>query len=346
MRTNNRVLYIWYGINTIYNLYKEKILPSQLLYGMAEISKKNIDVDYYQIKSNTNLTNTLLDIMHIVRSESSILFFPYNYSKLFLIILFMKYVKFHNKKIIAIQHNTLKANKFKSFILKRLYTSLDKIYFLSPLNMKECVGNGLIPKIKSEILPWGVDLNFYNEEIRDKDYNDTPYFISTGMENRDFKTLIKGALLSGCLTEIFIPKNCDVKEIQTNDLVHINYISQKNETIKALAKKVNHCYAVIITLQSNCCDYCVGLTTMLEAMALGKPIIVTKNPYHPIDVKELGVGIAIEPDSPEQLSNAIKFLNDNPEIAKEMGQKGQKIAKEKYNIEVCSNKIYSYIMTL
>jgi glycosyltransferase involved in cell wall biosynthesis len=66
--------------------------------------------------------------------------------------------------------------------------------------------------------------------------------------------------------------------------------------------------------------------TVLEAMATGLPCILTNIPalrenFHP-------AAVFVEPRDPEQLSRTILALLTNPEKSQELGQKGQKLAKQ------------------
>ena len=71
------------------------------------------------------------------------------------------------------------------------------------------------------------------------------------------------------------------------------------------------------------CTYCVGHTSIVEALALGKPLIVTDNPYHPIDVEKEGVGLKVKPSDSQSLVGAVNYLKNNREQALEMGRKAR-----------------------
>ena len=42
-------------------------------------------------------------------------------------------------------------------------------------------------------------------------------------------------------------------------------------------------------------------------------------------------GICVDPNNPIETANAVRYLIDNPVIAKQMGKNGSKAVKEKYN---------------
>lgn len=76
-------------------------------------------------------------------------------------------------------------------------------------------------------------------------------------------------------------------------------------------------------------SYSEGLAiTVLEAMAWGLPVVITKNcNFH--QVGEAGAGMVIDADI-DQLSNALIELLNNPKLCKEMGERGRSLILERY----------------
>ena len=91
-------------------------------------------------------------------------------------------------------------------------------------------------------------------------------------------------------------------------------------------------------------NYCVGLTSVIEAMAYGKPIISTYNPYFPIDLEKEKIGFFVY--SVDDWRRAIDYLVQNPNEAYLMGQRARKLAEEYYNIQQCANQIERIIREL
>ena len=81
---------------------------------------------------------------------------------------------------------------------------------------------------------------------------------------------------------------------------------------------------------------------LAEAMACGLPIVATNVGAIPEVVKNGETGILVKPGDSSALSIAISKLLDNPQKRKEMGRRGTKIAKEKFNWDINIKKIYNY----
>ena len=79
----------------------------------------------------------------------------------------------------------------------------------------------------------------------------------------------------------------------------------------------------------------VGFTNLLEAMAMGRPVIVTKTGALPteIDVEKAGIGLFVPPEDPAALALAIDSLANDLPRAEAMGMGGRKLIDDYYNME-------------
>ena len=80
-------------------------------------------------------------------------------------------------------------------------------------------------------------------------------------------------------------------------------------------------------------------TSMLEAMAIGKPVIATRVGGIPEIIEHKGNGMLVEPNNVDELVNGIRYMVNNKEEAKNMGKEGAKMIFEKFNMEVITDKI-------
>lgn len=78
-----------------------------------------------------------------------------------------------------------------------------------------------------------------------------------------------------------------------------------------------------------------------EYMMAGLPIICTDFILWKEIVDSNSCGICVNPNNVNEIVDAIKYLSDNPEIAKQMGDNGRKIIEEKYNWTVEEKKLIS-----
>ena len=74
-----------------------------------------------------------------------------------------------------------------------------------------------------------------------------------------------------------------------------------------------------------------GLTEINDALALGKPLIVTRSPYLPFDVEAVGCGIAVEPGDETGWRAAIERLLGDAGLRRELGARGRAHAEAGFN---------------
>lgn len=77
----------------------------------------------------------------------------------------------------------------------------------------------------------------------------------------------------------------------------------------------------------------LGITKIFEYMMYELPVIFTDFDVFNNILKEGTFGIAVNPYDYKEVSKAIKYLIDNPKIAKKMGAIGKKLVLNKYNWE-------------
>jgi glycosyltransferase involved in cell wall biosynthesis len=85
--------------------------------------------------------------------------------------------------------------------------------------------------------------------------------------------------------------------------------------------------------------------SILEAMAMGKPVITTNVPGCREAVSDGENGFLIKPEDVESLIKVMKHFIRKPEIIKKMGSKSRQLAVEKFNVTEVNKKIIDNIET-
>ena len=203
-------------------------------------------------------------------------------------------------------------------------------------------------KERMQVVPWGPDLAFYDHVL--KEGQQRSGFISTGKEQRDLPTLIEAfsKVEKTKLTMYINEKTGDLDYtkvlggISVPENVKINVINRL--MIGELAQIVNEAECITICCRKS--NYTVGLTTLVEALALGTPVITTRNATFPYDVDEEGVGISVPYYDVEAWEEAIRYITEHPAEAQEMGRKARALAERKFNLENTSQTIAESILRL
>jgi len=73
--------------------------------------------------------------------------------------------------------------------------------------------------------------------------------------------------------------------------------------------------------------------TILEALALGRPVVATSVGGVPSIVRDGETGILVPPGDPDAIAHAIAWMIDNPQSASTYGSSGQALIEEHHGIE-------------
>ena len=87
-------------------------------------------------------------------------------------------------------------------------------------------------------------------------------------------------------------------------------------------------------------------TKTLEYLAMGKPIIATKIPFHQKIFDLATCGILLETNTPKEIANGIMFLYQNKEKLYEMGKHGKEIVETYYSWERQATELEKFLKTI
>jgi len=85
---------------------------------------------------------------------------------------------------------------------------------------------------------------------------------------------------------------------------------------------------------------------MFEYMAAGIPVIASNFPLWTEIIKKENCGIAIDPLDESSISDALRWILENPDKAELMGQNGRRAILSKYNWKIESNTLYDFYRKL
>ena len=318
-------------------------IPSQKMWGLYELSKCN-NIELKIIPFNSSKVQVMNAVLQF---RPNVIYLPFFDSKNFLFAFLLKLAHVVKFKVCALCHFTIIPRSFAGKVFWRLfYKVVDKMMFFSPKSMIECISHGFKKDSDCCVIHWGGDINWIRSHADNK-YED--YFVSTGKENRDFRTLVKGFLRSKANLVIFTKKENQgadyhyLERMKLTDNIKILYPTEKNSYLQALHLST-HCKAYVIPLIKEKLDYCVGWTSIVEAIALHKKIISTHNPYYPIDIEEEGIGYYTTPSDEASWSDIIG--NGNFDYDESTLHERFEALADKYNIKNSAEEVYHVIKEL
>jgi len=179
-------------------------------------------------------------------------------------------------------------------------------------------------------------------------------FLSCGITHRDHRTLSQAAALcqqpiriicSGLPVGLNWPSNVELVDGGPGWNFEKSVVSYEDLLYDYYAQ----CAASVICLNHDPIEYhAIGFTNLIEAMAMARPIIMTRTGAVPseIDVEKAGCGVLVPPENPEVLAEAIETLANDPQRSEAMGLKGRELAQRYYNIERYASELHRFFESL
>lgn len=306
------------GLKHCFQWYKEGICSSRLLWGAVKL----MDDYKAELHEVTGIIKTTKDyflnrfkVLYIVD------FLPKDYLPFPILKLFKR------SKIVVLMHShpygkgkTVKSvGWFKKMMLNFYCKGIDKALFFSPLSMQEAIINGALPENKCQLIHWGEDLSFINKNLKQYEKKGD-FWLSTGKERRDRVML---------------------SEIE-NEMDNFIYVKQ-GMPFHECQIMTSQSMGIVVIPNAEGLTYCTGLTTVVEACALGKPIVSVRNPYFPFDIEKEKCGIYAR--TRDEFIKAINKISTDDALYESMVLNCLRISK-KYNMHIFDNELSEIIRKL
>ena len=78
---------------------------------------------------------------------------------------------------------------------------------------------------------------------------------------------------------------------------------------------------------------------VFEYMSMALPVILSKSKFNCRMVEQYQFGICVNPEDVDEIANAIRYLLDNPEEARRMGENGRRAVEQEFNWDVEEKKL-------
>ena len=165
---------------------------------------------------------------------------------------------------------------------------------------------------------------------------------SVGSEARDYRTLVEAVrdldvraelavgttvFRTGDVAADLAPTAHQISEpgLPPNVEVHQQLDHQQLRELYARAR------VVVVPLQD--VDFDAGVTSIAEAMAMGKPVVVTASRGQVDLVRDGENGLYVPPGDPRALRSALVHLLDNPDVASRLGRAGRSFAEDHLTLD-------------
>jgi glycosyltransferase involved in cell wall biosynthesis len=190
----------------------------------------------------------------------------------------------------------------------------------------------IAPKARVAHVGWGVNLSFFPV----LEYLPS-WFLSCGRTHRDPTTLCAAAGMSNVPLRVIAPSV--PAGLTWPPGVTLTTGGKLDDTVpyrELLHDYYSRATASVIALQADPQEKtAVGFTNLIEAMAMSRPVIVTRTGAlaGELDVERAGCGLHVPPNDPHALAAALQSLAADVPLARAMGEAGRRLCESHYNIQ-------------
>ena len=222
-----------------------------------------------------------------------------------------------------------KKNKLVIKFITKMLSYADYIYTLSYHAQKPLMLHFGVSKDKLEYLLCGTDTGFWKPNKKQN------FILSVGNDfNRDFNTLTKAVPLN---QKLIIVTRKKINKYNKKNIKVISDISDAKLRSLYQSAKITIIPSIKLEYESS------GLSSALQAMACGSPVLISSSPALQELFKNNVDCLFFKAEDPKDLKNKIlKLLNDK-KLQSKLTDSGLKLVNQKYNTKNMANQIEKQI---
>ncbi|MFZ5918252.1 MAG: glycosyltransferase family 4 protein [Chloroflexota bacterium] len=232
-------------------------------------------------------------------------------------------------KHIMIVHILSVGKKIRFFDLFRIQNQIDRYVVYSTWQKRFIQERLGIPPERVVWSPFQADGEFFKPL---PDIAPRRMIAGAGLEFRDYPTLLEA--VRGLDVEVVLAaaspwsKRADTTADQN---IPPNVTVQRFDLFELRRVYAEAMFVVVPLYEVN---FQAGVTTILEAMAMGKAVVVSRTPGQTDVIVQGETGLYVPPADPAAMRETIRHLLDHPEEARRMGANARRALEEKFSLDV------------
>jgi glycosyltransferase involved in cell wall biosynthesis len=204
-----------------------------------------------------------------------------------------------------------------------------------------------LPAARVTTVAWGPDLGF-------AEYASPPPLgdrvVSTGKTRRDHATLLAALRLAGLPATVLVHEAGDPDAAGPRTPAGLGAPTGSPPRVLAVPPGTQLPRSQVASVLASARVVAVvtdeeigvnGLTEVLEALALGRPVVMTRNRFFDFDVEALGCGRLVAPGDVSGLADALRDVWCDPVRAAAMGAAGRRYLEDRLNYETFGRDLTS-----
>jgi glycosyltransferase involved in cell wall biosynthesis len=232
--------------------------------------------------------------------------------------------RWRRQPLVAVMHAPIRVSAFS----RRMVEGFDVVLCLSAELREHLLHDFGRDERTTLWAPWGPDLAFSG-------YRSTgeKHVVSTGKTLRDPETLMAALEGTAIPARVYGAARSSGRAEAVRATAHsdLGRGSTPQFSYEQVLPDLQSAAVVAVPLASD--DRLAGLSEVVDALALGKPLVVTRSRWLDVDVEKIGCGIAVDPGDVAGWRDALHQLWHDPELRRAMGRAGRGFAERELNAD-------------
>jgi len=236
------------------------------------------------------------------------------------------------RKRTAMISTVMNPGRLRMKVLFRAFRAghrLGRCFALTPLTadiMRDELG---LPAAKVQRFPMETDIAFFRPVTRSR-FRDRPLVFAAGLEQRDYTTL------ADATADLDLDVEVCAKSPDATSRTRMSMPTELPGNMRFhpyewtdYRRMFSEADVIVVPVLPN--RYGAGLTTMVEGMACGRPVIVTDDSGLPAELAAQGAIMTVPAQDPVALQAAIEKILANPDLAESLGATARNVAERVFS---------------
>jgi glycosyltransferase involved in cell wall biosynthesis len=184
---------------------------------------------------------------------------------------------------------------------------------------------------KVKRVSWGPDVRYY-DSLKPTYGNQ---IMTAGRSGRDFNSFAVASINTGSSAHIMCLEHdaeTMLKKLPPHILMEVGWQEPHD-----VYNKLKNALAIAIPLLPQ--KFTSGLTSLCDALGMGKAVLMPENIGIDLDVEKLGIGKIVRPNNIEGWSKTLTWVKEHREQTIKMGTKAREFALQNYNCDLFAKSV-------
>jgi glycosyltransferase involved in cell wall biosynthesis len=236
-------------------------------------------------------------------------------------------------------HLTTDAKRRVLRVLRR-QLEIDRLLVHSSRQVELLVTELGFERSRVALVPYGVDPDFWSPSSESEER----LAVSVGREHRDYVTLARAcgdlpARVFVAAGSLFSPSSRQDQPAAWPSNFEVGFASPTS-----LRDWYTRASVVVVPLVPN--DFQAGVTVILEAMAMAKPVVVTATAGQRDIIVDGATGVLVPPSDPDTLREVVNFLLAHPHERHRLGANAREAVLSHFSLNVYSDTLAQHLLEL